>query len=121
MQQDLFLDYAKHFVKHLPLDQGKGKTPVILILDSYKSRWSIEGLEYLHGNNVWPFFIPSHSSTITQPYDCGMNLNVHVCLAHVDNEYSNIVKSCSATILNVILQNGWKNVMEKEREDLMLT
>eukprot|EP00957_Ditylum_brightwellii_P189227 14403324-Ditylum_brightwellii.AAC.1 len=42
IQQDLFLDYAKFFVKHLPPDQGKGKTPAILILDSHKSRWSIE-------------------------------------------------------------------------------
>eukprot|EP00957_Ditylum_brightwellii_P098757 7523158-Ditylum_brightwellii.AAC.1 len=70
---------------------------------------------------MWPFFIPSHSSTITQPNDCGMNLNAHVCLAHVANEYSNIVKSCSATALDVILRNGWKNFMKKEREDLLLT
>ena len=115
MQQDIFLDYAAHFVKHLPPDQGKGKCPVVLILDGHSSRWTISALEYLTENNVWPFFLPSHSSIITQPNDCGVNKAVHKCIANVTNEMSNSLKTCNAPTLNLIIDREWKEFLENEK------
>ena len=118
MQQDIFLDYAAHFVKHLPPDQGKGKCPVVLILDGHSSRWTISALEYFTENNVWPFFLPSHSSIITQPNDCGVNMDVHYYIAEVANELSNIMTRCSVTNLNVIFRLGWERFIKNERKKL---
>jgi hypothetical protein len=77
MQQDIFLDYAVHFVNHLQPDQGKNKKPVILIMDGHNSCWTLNALHYLSENNVWTFFLLSHTSIVPQPNDCNINKDVH--------------------------------------------
>jgi hypothetical protein len=58
MTQEIFYNYAKHFVANLPPDHE----PEILFLDGHASRWSKAALLYLIENKVWPFFIASHTS-----------------------------------------------------------
>ena len=62
MTQRTFFDYCIHFVKNIPQDQGKEKQPVLLFLDGHSSRWDVSSLLYLLQNNVYPFFLPSHTS-----------------------------------------------------------
>ena len=80
MTQEIFLDWCIHFVKHLPKGQGQGGTAHLLFLDGHASRWNLQGLQYLMGNNVFPFFLPSHTSIWTQPNDNGCNLRFHKCV-----------------------------------------
>lgn len=80
MTQETFYDYAVHFVRHLPESQGKGGEPVILFLDGHGSRWNVAALRYLMANNVFPFFLPSHTSVWSQPNDSGVNKRLHACL-----------------------------------------
>jgi hypothetical protein len=58
MTQEIFVHFAKHFVNLLPADSG----PMILFLDGHGSRWNVHALEYLMNNNVFPFFLASHTS-----------------------------------------------------------
>ena len=37
MTQQIMMDFAMHFFKHLPSDQGKDKNPVILLVDGHTS------------------------------------------------------------------------------------
>ncbi len=91
--------------------------PIILCLDGHKSRWCVAAIEYLHDNNVWPFVLPSHTSTLTQPNDCGVNFNLHVSIATIANQLCNNVHKCDAAVLNVIFCNAWKkNISDKEAE-----
>ena len=61
MTQRIFFDYSTHFVKNLPEGQGKNGEPVILFLDGHSSCWDVSSLVYLMKNNVFPFFLPSHT------------------------------------------------------------
>jgi hypothetical protein len=99
----------------------KVKIQFFLILDGHNSRWTVEAIEYLHENNVWAFFIPSHSSTVSQPNDCGMNFIFHVFVAHAANYYSNAVYSCSPCQLNVIIKRAWEKYIESERDEFIST
>jgi hypothetical protein len=114
MQQDIFLDYAVHFVNHLPPDQGKNKKPVILIMDGHNSRWTLNALHYLSQNNVWTFFLPSHTSIVTQPNDCNVNKDVHRHISIVADKMNNMVHTCSVTVLNVIIFKAWEGFLEEE-------
>ena len=83
MTQVTFYKFAQHFVDSLPNDQGRGKKPVILFLDGHVSRWSIAALRHLQYNNVYCFFLPSHTSIWSQPNDCGVNKRFHMCIERV--------------------------------------
>lgn len=74
MMQRTFFYYCIHFVKNIPTNQGRNGEPVILFLDGHSSRWDVSSLFYLLQNNVFPFFLPSHTSVWTQPNDNGVNL-----------------------------------------------
>ena len=80
MTQLTMKHFVHHFVKHLPRSQGKGKRPVFLFLDGHSSRWNVSALLYLIQNNVFPFFLPSHTSVWAQPNDNGPNLRLHTCI-----------------------------------------
>ena len=83
MTLDIIYDYACHFVKHLPEGQGKGRSAHILFLDGHASRWNLAAIEYLMENQVYPFFLPSHTSTWTQPNNNGANLRSHTLVLSV--------------------------------------
>ena len=80
MTQQIMLDFAIHFVKNLPSTQGKLGEPVILFLDGHSSRWDVPSLLYFMENNVYPFFIASHTSVWAQPNDSGPNKRMHTCV-----------------------------------------
>ena len=73
MLRSIFPKWCAHFIKHLPVDQGKGKMPVFLFVDGHTSRWSYEGLTLLKENNVYVICLPSHSTIFSQPNDAGVN------------------------------------------------
>jgi len=69
MTQEVFMVYAKHFVKSLPSGHG----PVFLFMDGHASRWNNFALKYLTDNRVFTFFLASHTSIWSQPNDAGVN------------------------------------------------
>ena len=71
--------FAEHFVTNLPANHG----PVLLLLDGHGSRWSLQALQLLLKNKVYPFFIASHTSIWAQSNDCGLNFCFHRCIEHV--------------------------------------
>ena len=73
MTKERFPSFCRHFVKNLPVGQGKGGEPVILVFDGHASRWSFEGIKYLLDNNVYCLCIPGHTSIWAQPNDGGVN------------------------------------------------
>ena len=83
MDKKTFLDWSHHFVVNLPDTQGKGKEPVFLTLDGHVSRSNLTAMRYLRENNVFVFFLPSHTSIWSQPNDCGVNLCFHACVEQV--------------------------------------
>ena len=111
MQQDIFLDFAVHFIEHLPPDQGMNKSPVILLIDGHNSRWTVAALEHLRNNNVWIFVLPSHTSILTQPNDCGVNFKFHTEMAKVANQYCNSINGCTTVALNVIIRKTWEQFL----------
>ena len=80
MTQDTFYDWCLHFIKHLPKSQGKGGEPHILFLNGHASRWNLAAIKLLMENNVFPFYLPSHTSVWAQPNDNGPNKRFHVCV-----------------------------------------
>eukprot|EP00978_Attheya_sp_CCMP212_P027247 scaffold91161_cov32-Attheya_sp.AAC.1 len=84
MDKQHFLDWSHHFVCNLPESQGKNKEPVFLTLDGHVSRSNLAAMRYLKENNVFVFFLLSHTSIWSQPNDCGVNLlRFHACVEQV--------------------------------------
>ena len=73
MQQNNFLAFCEHFVRWLPVGQGKEGEPVFLFLDGNASRWDVKSADYLLANNIICVLIPSHSSSWAQLNDCKPN------------------------------------------------
>jgi hypothetical protein len=57
MTQEIFYNYAKHFVANLPPDHE----PEILFPHGHASCWWKAAVLYLIENKVWPFFIALHT------------------------------------------------------------
>jgi len=69
-----FEKYCEWFVSEvLPDGFGPGGKKSILVFDGHSSRWSYRGLMILYRNNVFPFFLASHTTAWAQPNDCGIN------------------------------------------------
>lgn len=66
MNQDLFVQYLKHFVKHT---RPTEKDPVLLVVDNHSSRMSLEAVEYCRKNYVVMLSLPPHSTHKIQPLD----------------------------------------------------
>ena len=62
-----------HIARNGKLDTVK----TYLFLDGHNSRWTYDGLTFLHDNNVIVICLPSHTSVITQPNDNGINAKFH--------------------------------------------
>ena len=66
MQEDTFLLYMKHFVRHARCTQER---PSLLLLDNHASHLSIEGLDYAKENGVTMVTFPPHCTHRLQPLD----------------------------------------------------
>lgn len=66
MKREHFLDFCKHFVKHVGCSPER---PVLLLLDNHDSHLSIAALDYLKSNGVTALSFPAHCSHKLQPLD----------------------------------------------------
>jgi hypothetical protein len=99
MTQEIFYNYAKHFVANLTPDHE----PKIIFLIGHASRWSKAALLYLIENKVWPFFIALHTSIWAQPNDCGTNYRWHNCVEKVVRNMRRQGGQPSAAYFNQVL------------------
>ena len=127
MTRELMLDFAVHFVKHLPdgsdgePKQGKGGEAVILTLDGHISRWNMHALIHMLDNNVLPFFMPSHTSMWGQVNDNGANLSLekHIqAAAATERMHRN---TAPVSYHNRLIFLGVGTYIESEHRTLMLT
>ena len=112
-----------HLVKHLPSNQGKKRSPVILFLDGHASRWDVPSMLYLMEHNVFPFYIASHTSIQGQPNNNGPNFRWHKC---VENAIARMglrtsVAKTKHSYFNLIIRYAWEEFMNQERLDLLTT
>ena len=121
MTQDTFFDFCLHFIKHLPNGQGKGGDPHILFLDGHASRWNLQAINLLMSNNVFPFFLPSHTSVWTQPNDNGTNLRMHKSVEDAIKKLRVFGQKANVSMFNVVIRTAWKDFMERERLELLHT
>lgn len=59
MNQELFVQYLKHFIKH---SRPTEKDPVLLIVDNHSSRMSLEAVELCREHHVVMLSLPPHST-----------------------------------------------------------
>ena len=119
MTLDTIFDFACHFVRHLPVGQGKGGDGHILFLDGHASRWNLAAIEYLMENNVFPFFLPSHTSIWTQPNDNGANLRYHKCFEQALKRLRSSGSKNTIRFYNSIIRIAWIDFIERERRELL--
>ena len=91
MTQQIMMDYAMYFIKHLPSDQGKDKNPVILLVDGSASRRDAASPLYFMQNNVFLFILAPHTSVWSQPKDNGPNLQIHTCVEKNSDKVRNVI------------------------------
>jgi hypothetical protein len=115
MTQEVFYLYAQHFIESL----APGSGPVILLLDGHASRWTVQALRLLMENDVYPFFIASHTSIWGQPNDCGINKRFHWALEQTARAER---RDGDATVeyFNEIFCTGWLRFLEEERAELRI-
>ena len=117
MTQSIFYDFCEHFVSSLPISQGKDKEMVILFLDGHVSRWNLAALRYLMINNVYPFFLASHTSIWSQPNDNGPIKRLHSCIEDAALNHRRWNKAI-VPYFNLIFVQGWRKFIRKEADDL---
>ena len=117
MTQGIFYDYCNHFVSSLPPDQGKHGLPSILFLDGHASRWNVAALRYLILNNVYPFFLPSHTSIWSQPNDNGTIKRLHACIEEATIKRRRWSRAI-IPYFNEIFVEGWCLYLQREVSDL---
>ena len=108
MTQAIFFDYCNHFVDSLPPDQGKDGLPCILFLDGHASRWNIASIRYLMLNNVYPFYLASHTSIWSQPNDNGTIKCLHSCIEDASVKRRRYDKAI-IPYFNGIFVEGWRD------------
>jgi hypothetical protein len=125
MKQDTMLPFAKHFVANL----SKHRDPlegIILLMDGHSSRWDLPALHYFYKNNVFPFFLPSHTSIWSQPNDNGPNKRLHTLIeaAAVEQRRSyslRNMKTFKPRDWNKVFFDAWKRYLQAERADYCVT
>jgi hypothetical protein len=113
MTQETFTYYTDHFIGALPENHG----PVILLLDGHGSRWNVPALEKLMENEVYPFFIASHTSVWAQPNNCGVNKRFHWAVEEAVQRKRRMGKP-TVEYFNIALTEAWKIFVETERSEL---
>jgi len=114
MTQSTFYNYAEHFVANISTDHE----PLILFLDGHASRWSISALRLLLNNNVFPFFLPSHTSIWSQPNDCGVNIRLHRAIELAVKQLRRWETEANLSYFNHILRTGWDIFIRWEQKDI---
>ncbi len=114
MTQEMFFLFAEHFISCLP----ENSDPVILLLDGHGSRWSVPALQLLMKNNVFPFFIASHTSIWAQPNDAGVNKRFHWAMEHAARQSRRTAGIATVAYFNEIFVRGWRIFLEAERSEL---
>ena len=108
MTRDSFYDWVLHFIKSLPAqdkyEDGVNTKPHLLILDGHTSQWNREAFEVLMKNNVFPFFLPSHTSVWTQPNDCGSNKRLHVSVEKVVKQMRRNCQKYDVALFNLVIR-----------------
>jgi len=118
MTQVLFYQFCEHFVESLPSHQGKKGSPVILFLDGHASRWNVAALRYLMLNNVFPFFLASHTTIWSQPNDNGTIKRLHSCIADATLNHRRW-NNTSIGYFNKIIFEAWEQFIQRETSDLL--
>jgi len=114
MTQEVFYSFAQHFVSSLPMDHGS----VILFLDGHASRWSVPAICYLMKNQVFPFFLASHTSIWSQPNDGGVNKRFHRAIEQICSTSRRGDVSLTPAYFNTNFKQGWQNFLKAEWLDL---
>jgi hypothetical protein len=117
MDKQRFLDWCHHFVTNLPSTQGKGKEPVFLLLDGHVSRSNLAAMRYLKANNVFAFFLPSHTSIWSQPNDNGVNKRFHACVEEVAKRMRRGEREAKIEYHNKIIRAAWALYLKREADD----
>jgi len=125
MQQNNFLAWCEHFVRWLPVGQGKEGEPVFLFLDGHVSRWDIESADYLLANNIFCVLIPSHSSSWSQLNDCWPNKTLRRIFGTVCNTIRNARRTQLSTFddatFNDAIKRSYKIFVKEQTEMLSKT
>jgi hypothetical protein len=115
MTQEIFFIYAELFVDSL----NKDHKPVILFLDGHASQWNAQALRLLMENNVWPFFLASHTSIWSQPNDCGVNKRFHWAVEESVRAFRRTAGTPTLSYFNeVYCKACWRIFKRAERSDL---
>ncbi len=117
MTQEVFFSFAQHFISSLPSDHGA----VILFLDGHGSRWSVPALRYLMRNQVYPFFLASHTSIWSQPNDGGVNKRFHHAIEESCSSIRREHEKVAIPYFNSNFKQGWQNFLNAEWLDLHKT
>ena len=115
MTQETFYFYCEHFVASLE----NNHLPVLLLLDGHGSHLSVPALEYLMRNDVFPFFIASHTSIWAQPNDAGVNKWYHWAVEEVARHTRRSrTNTPNIEYFNTVLSTANRKFMEAERCEL---
>ena len=125
MQQNNFLAFCEHFVRWLPVGQGKEGEPVFLFLDGHASRWDVKSADYLLANNIICVLIPSHSSSWAQLNDCKPNKTFRAIFgSECNNIRSNRATQLSTfdnATFNDAIKRSYKRFVKEQTEMLTKT
>ncbi len=116
MMQEVFMNYAKHFVSTLPPSHG----PVILFLDGHGSRWNKYALKFLMDNRVFPFILASHTSIWSQPNDASVNKRLHWAIEQECKKEHRKHDNPTIPYCNTNFVKGWRQFLNAERSDIRL-
>eukprot|EP00978_Attheya_sp_CCMP212_P032013 scaffold123217_cov49-Attheya_sp.AAC.1 len=121
MDKQRFLDWCHHFVTNLPSTQGKGQEPVFLLLDGHVSRSNLIAMRYPKANNVFAFFLPSHTSIWSQPNDNGVNKRFHACVEEIAHRMRRGATEAKLEYHNKIIRAAWELYLRRENDDYKRT
>jgi hypothetical protein len=84
--QDVFIPHVEAVRKEIAKEDGKNNPKSLLYLDSHASRLNVAALKTLEDYNITAVTIPSHTSHIMQPLDCGVNNKLKRTLRSLSNQ-----------------------------------
>lgn len=120
MKQVTMKPYAEHFVANL----SENRDPlegIILLLDGHSSRWDIPALLHFYKHNVFPFFLPSHTSIWSQANDNGPNKRLHTLIEAATKTRRKgrciDAKKFKQEDWNFSFVESWRQFLQQERDD----
>jgi hypothetical protein len=83
---EVFIPHVVKVRDELKATGGKKNLKALLWMDSHASRLNISAIEALEASEIVPATIPSHSSHVLQPLDCGVNNSLKKNLRNFSNQ-----------------------------------